>query len=218
MWSAPRRSRSSLPFAALPVAVRWLRTAGPCPVARVEDGATGLAPGSGPTDVVLSAKWRFLEDASRHLALAFTPALTIPTGARSSEQFLRPGQKFWSLDRRFAVVKDWSPRWNTNLAVGYVLVPWFQPQVELNYGHDPARVASDTDLFAVTVGAVAPISDGLGARPRIQQGAAGRKRARPRYRGLAAGIDAGGGMSRRPGTAVTAAAQCRPRESRRCSH
>jgi len=109
-----------LPLAALPVAVRWLRTAGPCPVARVEDGATGLAPGSGPTDVVLSAKWRFLEDASRHLAFAFTPALRIPTGTRSSEQFLRPGQEFWSLDLRFAVVKDWSPRWSTNLAVAQI--------------------------------------------------------------------------------------------------
>lgn len=164
--------------------------------ARVDDDASGLKAGSGFSDVVLSAKWRFLEDASRHLAYAFVPALTIPTGAKSTARSLRPGQEYWGVDLRLAMVKDWSPRWSTNLdvgyeafvgdrsdslgglganlALGYFLVSWFQPQVEIHYGHDFARIGSDASLFAVTVGAVAPLSDALCARVGLRQGIAGR--------------------------------------------
>jgi len=145
---------------------------------------------------VLSAKWRFLEDASRHLAFAFVPALTVPVGATSTAHALRPGQEFWGLDLRFAAVKDWSPRLSTNVDVGYVgffgdrgeslggfganlalgyhLSRWFQPQLELHYGHDFVRVAPDADLLAVTVGAVAWVSDALCIRTGLQQGVVGR--------------------------------------------
>lgn len=126
----------------------------------------------------------------------------MPPGKRRSTGRLKkapepgPGQEYWGLDLRLVVVKDWSPRLSTNLdagyesffgdrgeslggfganfAIGYRLVPWLQPQLELHYGHDFVRVAPDADLLAVTIGVVSSVSNVFCIRTGWQQGVVGR--------------------------------------------
>lgn len=160
------------------------------------DDDTGLKSGHGLSDLALSGKWRFFEKEAWGVAFAYLPTLTIPVGKDSTTDRLGPSQEFWSLDTRFAVVKDWSERWSANFdigyaavfgndgdyrgsfsangAVGYHLLPWLQPEVELNYSHDFVHDDRDADLVATTVGADMPISDRVCARAGVQRGIAGR--------------------------------------------
>ncbi len=160
------------------------------------DDETGLKSGRGISDLALSGKWRFYENEDWGVAFAYVPTLTIPTGKETTSERLGPSQEFWSLDTRFAVVKDWSERWSTNVdagytaafgerdeargsfsangAVGYRLFPLLQPEVELNYSHDFVHRDDDADLIAVTVGAEMPISDRLCVRAGVQRAIAGR--------------------------------------------
>lgn len=162
----------------------------------LRDKDSGLQRGQGLTDVAVSAKWCFYEDKDLGLAMAYLPTLTIPTGEQSSATRLGPGQEFWSLDTRFAVVKDWSERWSSNLdfgyesafgdredfrgslsanmALGYQFLPWLQPELELNYNHDLIANDRDADWVAVTAGVVLPVSELLCVRTGIQQAVAGR--------------------------------------------
>jgi len=162
----------------------------------LHDRDSGLQRGRGLTDIAIAAKWCFFEDKDREIAFAYLPTLTIPTGEQSSDARLDPGQEFWSLDTRFAVVKDWSERWSSNLdfgyeaafgdrgdflgslganmAVGYQLLPWLQPEVELNGSHDFAANGRDADWIAVTAGVVIPVSERFCIRTGVQQGVAGR--------------------------------------------
>ena len=160
------------------------------------DDETGLRSGHGLTDLTVSAKWRFFENEEQWVALAYVPTLTIPTGKDTSPDRLGPSQEFWSLDTRFAVVKDWSERWSTNfdigyeavfgdpgasrgsfganLALGYQFLHALQPELEFNYSHDFTHRDQDADLIAVTVGAVMPLSDLVSIRAGAQHGIAGR--------------------------------------------
>ena len=61
------------------------------------------------------------------------------------------------------------------MAIGYQLTFWFQPEVEFNYSHD--RVASpggDSELFALTVGAILNLSSSLRLDLGVQQALYGR--------------------------------------------
>lgn len=160
------------------------------------DDDTGLQSGHGLSDLVASAKWRFFEKEEDGIAVAYLPTLTVPTGKKSSDDRLGPSQEFWSLDTRFAVVKDGANRWSANAdigcttalgdggfswgslsangAVGYYLFPRLQPDVELNYSHDFVPHDRDADLLAVTVGAGLPLSDRWCVRTGAQRGIAGR--------------------------------------------
>lgn len=164
--------------------------------AGLADDDAGLESGHGLSDLAVSGKWRFFEKEDSGFAAAYLPTLTVPVGKASTTDRLGPSQEFWSLDTRFAVVKDWSNRWSANFDSGYVAVfgdrgdsrgsisangavnyrlfPWLQPEVELNYGHDFIRDDRDADVVAITVGADLPVSDRVCARAGAQRGLAGR--------------------------------------------
>lgn len=164
--------------------------------AGLTDDGTGLKSGHGLSDLALSGKWRFLAEENSGFAFAYVPTLTIPVGKDSTTDRLGPSQEFWSLDTRFALVKDWSNRWSANFdsgyvavfgdrgdsrgsfsangAVGYRLRPRVQPELELNYNHDFIHNDRDADLIAITVGADMPVSDRVCSRAGVQRGIAGR--------------------------------------------
>ena len=164
--------------------------------AGLADDDTGLESGHGLSDLAASGKWRFFEKEAWGMAVAYLPTLTIPVGKDSTTDRLGPSQEFWSLDTRFAVVKDWSERWSANFdigyvaafgkgagcpgsfsangAVGYQLLRRLQPEVEMNYSHDFVREGGDADLVAMTVGFDMPFSDRVCARGGVQHGLAGR--------------------------------------------
>jgi len=160
------------------------------------DNDSGLKSVQGVSDVAASGKWRFLENEGAGVAFAFVPTLTIPTGKAAMEDRLGVSQEYWSLDTRFAAVKDWSNRWSANADIGYVaafgergdyrgsvsanaavgyrLLPWVQPEAELNYSHDLIHTDPHADLIAVTLGAAMPLSDRVCARVGVQHGIVGR--------------------------------------------
>jgi hypothetical protein len=160
------------------------------------DDETAPRCGHGFVDLIVSAKWRFFKNEKRRLAFAYVPTLTAPTGSASSPDRLGPSQEFWSLDTRFAVVKDWSRRFSTNFDVGYELIfghpgdslgrlganlavgcqllAQLQPELEFNYNRDFVRGNQDADRIAVTVGVVMPLSDPVCLRAGAQRGIAGR--------------------------------------------
>jgi hypothetical protein len=162
----------------------------------LEDKDSGLAAGHGIADTSLSAKWRFFEDEQDGLGVAFVPTFTMPTGRKSTANRLGPSQNFLTMDTRFALVKDWSERWSSNVDIGYVipfgdredyrgslganvavgyhLLSRFQPELELNYNRDFIAGSQDADRIAVTVGADMPFSDRVCVRGGVQQGIAGR--------------------------------------------
>jgi hypothetical protein len=159
------------------------------------DDETAPRSGHGFADLALSAKWRFFKNEKRRLAIAYVPTLTVPTGSTSSPDRLGPSQEFWSLDTRFAVVRDWSRHWSTNfdigynavfnrpgdsggslganLAVGYQLLLQLQPELEFNCSHDFLRGKQDANLVAVTAGVVMPLSELVCLRAGAQRGIAG---------------------------------------------
>jgi hypothetical protein len=162
----------------------------------LSDKETDLEDGQGFSDLGIGAKWRFMEIKESGLAFAYLPALTIPTGKSETDEDLGTSQEFWSLDTRFAVVKDWRDDLSSNLdvgyeipfgdkgnaqgcfsangAIGYHLLPWLQPEVELNYSHDFNQNDPDSDLVAMTLGAALPLSDLICARAGYQRALAGR--------------------------------------------
>lgn len=160
------------------------------------DNDSGLKSVQGVSDVAVSGKWRFFENQGAGIAFAYVPTLTVPVGEDSTADRLGTSQEYWSLDTRFAAVKDWSNRWSANAdigymaafgergdyrgsfsangAVGYRLLPWLQPEAEMNYSHDFVHDDRDSDLVAITVGADIPVSDRICVRAGGQRGIAGR--------------------------------------------
>lgn len=164
--------------------------------AGLDDDDTGLRSAQGLSDVAVSGKWRFFDTKGAGIAFAYVPTLTIPTGKTAAADRLGTSQEYWSLDTRFAAVKDWSNRWSANAdigyvaafgergdyrgsfsangAVGYLLLPRLQPEAELNYSHDFIHDDRDADLLAVTIGAGMPVSDRVCVRAGVRRGIAGR--------------------------------------------
>lgn len=160
------------------------------------DDDTGLESVQGVSDVAVSGKWRFFENKGAGIAFAYVPTLTIPAGKEPTADRLGTSQEYWSMDTRFAAVKDWSNRWSANADIGYVaafgergdyrgsfsangavgyrLLPRLQPEAELNYSHDFVHDDRDADLIAVTIGAGMPVSDRVCVRAGVQRGIAGR--------------------------------------------
>jgi len=122
--------------------------------------------------------------------------LTVPLGRESDSDRLGPSQEFWSFEQKLALSKDWGC-WTSNadvgfslpfggkrrddrgtlesnLAVGYQLCDWLQPEVELNYAHDFMEGGQDSDSVAATAGLVMPLSDRWRVSVGVQQAIAGR--------------------------------------------
>ncbi|MDY0389511.1 transporter [Desulfobulbus oligotrophicus] len=133
------------------------------------------------TDLELSGRYRFFNDEARHLEIAYIGGVTIPVGSDSDRDEIGTSQEYWSFDQTLVATKDWG-QWtlngdigfslpignkrenvrgtlNADLALGYQILPWLQPEVELNYSHDYLKDESDAQVLAVTAGFVMPINE-----------------------------------------------------------
>jgi hypothetical protein len=114
--------------------------------------------GAGLADTTVAVRWRFLSLPDPAIDLAVSAAVTIPTGTRSTPEAIGTGRESWSLGGALLASADFG-RITTgvelgfsapvgasssndvgllvcNAAVGYQVLPWLQPEVELNYQHE----------------------------------------------------------------------------------
>jgi hypothetical protein len=114
--------------------------------------------GSGLTDTTVAARWRFLSIAEPAIDLAVSAAVTIPTGTRAGPDHLGTGGESFGLGGSITASADLGPvtaglelgfsaplraagssdvgLLSCNAAVGYQVLPWLQPELELNYQHE----------------------------------------------------------------------------------
>jgi hypothetical protein len=125
--------------------------------------AAPLAPGApttgnGVADTTVAARWRFLSLAEPSIDLAVSAGITVPTGTRSSAERIGTSREAWSVGGSLLASADWGRvtagaevgfsaplglRTSNdvgllvcNAALGYQLLPWLQPEVEVNYQHE----------------------------------------------------------------------------------
>lgn len=162
----------------------------------VHDRDTDQRHGEGLAELEIAAKWRFYYDEDSRLEVAYIPAVVLPTGKRETARRLGTTDDFVSIYNGIAVSKDWSDRATSNFdlgfnwpvggdrdgyrgtlsadaAFGYHVLPWLQPEVELNYAHDFSR-GSGSDLMAVTAGFIICCHDRVRVDVGYQQALWGR--------------------------------------------
>jgi hypothetical protein len=166
----------------------WLRDE----AARGEDGS-GPTRGSGLGDLALGARWRFLNVPERALEMAFTAGAVIPTGTRGGPDALGMSQEFWSARGALVATKDLGATtmngevaleapvsgdasglrsvFQANAAFGVHVLPWLQPEIELNY---ESTFGIRSQVLAATAGIVAPFGDGYRIVAAVQRGLWGR--------------------------------------------
>jgi len=143
-----------------------------------ERSVTGLG------DLFVNAKWRFYGEGDDGLHLAYQPDLSIPVGKHDDDKNLSPGLGFWTFDQRLVATLI-ERRWvggvsasfflpfgdrngargfaSADLGLGYQLMPWLKPELELNYVREFSTGQKDAETVAATVGAIVNLSDALRA-------------------------------------------------------
>ena len=147
-------------------------------------------------DLALGGRYRFYQNDTYKLEIAYNSGFTVPTGSRTDRDDLGTSQEFWSWDNSVALSKDWD-RWTANaelgyslpfgekrgeargslianMAVGYQLLSWLQPEVEAGYSRDYFEAAEGGETLALTAGLVMPISDRLRVNVGVRQSLWGR--------------------------------------------
>ena len=148
----------------------------------MEDSTMGPAHGHGIKDLTTGARWRFYNNESKQLSLAYVPQVQIPIGRRSNFDHLGPSQGFTSMDNRLVMTKNFGRlntdvnlaysvpfakmkrtdnycgTLNTNLAFGYQLTRWLQPEIEFLYNHSFNKTESDANLFSMVFGLIMPVN------------------------------------------------------------
>jgi len=156
------------------------------------DGTAGPITGNGIGDLNISARYRFLQNEQLGLEMAYIGGFSIPTGTESDDSKIGTSQEYWGFNQTLVASKDWG-KWTTNadmgyalpfgdkrgdargtfnadIAGGYQILAWLQPEVEVNYSHDFIAHNDDADVLAMTAGLVMPINEHLGVKAGIQQG------------------------------------------------
>ena len=144
--------------------------------------ASGSIRGHGLTDTTVHTRWRFLGGRDLGLDVAIRSGFVIPTGASVSADSLWLSQGYWSFDNALLASKDFGAftvdvevgyslpfgaqrqeQRGTlfgNLAGGWEVFTWLQPEVELNYEHSyTAGGTEGSDVLAVTGGFVVPFGE-----------------------------------------------------------
>jgi len=142
----------------------------------VDRDGPGPSRGDGFTDVSMVLQWEFLRDETRRLSVAYVGGLTSDTGDDTSSHELGPGQGYWSIDQALLVTKSWN-RWTTNaelafflpvgddrdgargtleanVALGYQLREWVQPELELLWNRERLRGDDDPKRLELVAGLV----------------------------------------------------------------
>ncbi|MFA5041502.1 MAG: transporter [Bdellovibrionales bacterium] len=161
-----------------------------------DDGTPGPVSGNGFGDVEASARYRFIQDKKLNLDVAYIIGLIIPSGTSSDQDEMGISQEYWSFKQTLVASKDWG-KWtanadlgialpfgdkrgdarvllNADVAAGYQVLSWLQPELELNYNYDVIENTGDPETFAVTAGLVMPVSETVRINVGAQQGIAGR--------------------------------------------
>jgi hypothetical protein len=147
---------------------------------RAGDAAAPVS-GGGLSDLGLGARWRFLHLGREALEVAVIADVVAPAGTRTTSTRLGTSQGFWSARAALVATKDlgaWTVNGElaietpvsgdagglrsvaqANLAAGWQVLAWLQPELELNYERT-ASVALDAHVLAVTAGVVAPFGAG----------------------------------------------------------
>jgi hypothetical protein len=143
-------------------------------------------------DLGIGGRYRFYTNEQYGVDAAWISGFTAPTGSRGNEVELGTSQEFWSWDNSLVIEKDWT-RWTmnaevgwsqpfgerrgddrgtliANLAAGYQVLAWLQPEVELNGCREFTAGGDDESSVAVTAGLVMPLNDCLRLNLGIQQG------------------------------------------------
>jgi hypothetical protein len=143
------------------------------------------------SDVNVGARWRFANVERHALELAVAADVVFPLGSRSTPTQIGLSQEFWSARAAVIATKDLGRLTmnaefalgvpiagdsagvqsvaQMNLALGYQLRPWLQPEIELNYQHQ-LHVTDDPQVLAVTTGLVASVSEQYRVVVAFQQG------------------------------------------------
>lgn len=136
--------------------------------------------GTGPSDTTVAARWRFLSLADPAIDLAVSLGVTMPTGTRAAADRLGTSAESWSVGGSLLASADRGPftfgaelglsapvgpqvsndvgLLVCNLAVGFQVLPWLQPEVELNYQHEIELGAQpDERVLWATAALVVPV-------------------------------------------------------------
>ena len=161
-----------------------------------DDAGLGPENGHGLGDLNISSRYRFFESKEQSISIAYIGGFTLPTGSGSSEKEIGTSQEYWSFNQALVAIKDWG-KWTANvdigyalpfgdkrednrgtlksdIAVGYQVLPWLQPEVELNYSRNFLANDNDQEVIATTVGLVMPINERIRVNTGVQQGIWGR--------------------------------------------
>jgi hypothetical protein len=157
-------------------------------------GTAGSAHGQGLTDSAAGIRWRFLTRPG--LDLAWKSGLVLPTGAKATSTKVGLTQSFWSFENAVVASKDFGPftadaelgyslpfgskrgddrgTLFANLAGGWQVLPWLQPELELNYERSyEAGPEREVRCLYVTGGVVAPFGAGYRITAGVQYAAWG---------------------------------------------
>ena len=159
----------------------------------VEDETEGPTHGFGWGDLGVTGHWRFYDSEEKKLEIAYIPTIFIPTGRRSNFDHIGASQGYTSFDNAIAFTKDIG-RWNgtlnlgyntplapskrtgdlfgtthANIAVGYQVLRWLQPEVELIYSHDFGEHGRTANLASVVFGFIMPFGDHVRFETGVQQ-------------------------------------------------
>jgi len=159
----------------------------------VEDQTEGPTHGFGWGDLGVTGHWRFYDSEEKKLEIAYIPTIFAPTGRRSNLDHLGASQGYTSFDNAIAFTKDIG-RWNgtvnlgyntplahskrtndffgtthANFAVGYQVLRWLQPEVELIYLHDFGGHGQTANLASVVLGFVMPLGNHVRVETGVQQ-------------------------------------------------
>jgi hypothetical protein len=159
----------------------------------MEDGTMGPSHGFGRSDLGITGRWRFFNSQEKQLEIAFTSAVFVPTGRRGNLDHIGPSQGFTSLDNTLILTKS-IQRWDgtvsigfnaplahmyrtdnycgslhTNVAVGYQVFTWWQPEIEVIYSHDFGKHEEHANLASIVVGCLFFVNDHVRLDTGIQQ-------------------------------------------------
>ena len=137
--------------------------------------------GQGAGDTSLGFKWNFYSCEENGLSLSYSPNIIFPTGESGTSARLGVSQEFYSVDQLLILTyineaftmnidsgyvlpfgnerEDSRGEYLADVAFGYQLKEWLQPEVELNYAHGYVHNDSDSDSLAITAGFIMNVAE-----------------------------------------------------------
>ncbi|HUW34272.1 MAG TPA: transporter [Planctomycetota bacterium] len=140
--------------------------------------------GGGIIDFALGSTILFYHTPELEFTLSYLPTFYTPTGTRTSVTIIGPSEEAFVFDNRIAGNLDWASklitcadigysyyvnagnarrkgRASTSVALGYQVLDWLQPEVELGYFYAIGLNAPDQQGFTVAGGVIMPVSDSV---------------------------------------------------------